>query len=106
MAKESGVEVGGTVVEALSNGFFAVELDQQGAAPEADKVRVIAHIGGKMRTRFIRVVAGDRVLLELSPYDLTRGRITWLQSRRRPVNPGDPEQAAAPAGPPRRGGRR
>jgi translation initiation factor IF-1 len=48
-------------------------------------VLITAHIGGKMRTKFIRVVVGDKVRVELSPYDLTRGRITWLTSRRRPA---------------------
>lgn len=51
--------------------------------PNVQPVLVTAYIGGKMRTKFIRVVVGDRVRLELSPYDLTRGRITWLLSRRR-----------------------
>ena len=105
MAKESGVEIDGTVVEALSNGFFKVELDQAGAAPNAQPMRVMAHIGGKMRTRFIRVVEGDRVRVELSPYDLTRGRITWLLSRRRPTSLGEPEAASTTPAPPARGGR-
>ena len=57
---------------------------------------ITAHIGGKMRTKFIRVVVGDKVRVELSPYDLTRGRITWLTSRRRegdsqPAKPGSPD---------------
>lgn len=85
MAKESGVEVDGTIVEALSNGYFRVQLDQSPTAPSAQPVLVTAHIGGKMRTKFIRVVVGDKVRVDLSPYDLTRGRITWLLSRRRPV---------------------
>ncbi len=105
MAKESGVEIDGTVVEALSNGFFKVAIDQQ-SAPNAQPIQITAHIGGKMRTRFIRVVEGDKVRVELSPYDLTRGRITWLLSRRRPAPGSDPEAAgAAPVGPPVRGGR-
>lgn len=85
MAKESGVEVDGTIVEALSNGYFRVQLDQAGGATSAQPVLITAHIGGKMRTKFIRVVVGDKVRVELSPYDLTRGRITWLTSRRRPT---------------------
>lgn len=103
MAKEAGVEIDGTVVEALSNGFFKVELDQQ-SAPGSQPVQITAHIGGKMRTRFIRVVEGDKVRVELSPYDLTRGRITWLLSRRRPAPGGDPEaaNAATVVPPPRR----
>jgi translation initiation factor IF-1 len=60
----------GTVVEKLPNAFFRVEL-QNGH-------EVIAHVSGKIRMRFIKVMAGDRVTIELSPYDLTRGRITWL----------------------------
>jgi translation initiation factor IF-1 len=89
MAKESGVEVDGTIVEALSNGYFRVQLDQQGGAANAQPVLITAHIGGKMRTKFIRVVVGDKVRVELSPYDLTRGRITWLTSRRRPAQPAE-----------------
>jgi translation initiation factor IF-1 len=85
MAKESGVEVDGTIVEALSNGYFRVQLDQSAGATSAAPIRITAHIGGKMRTKFIRVVVGDKVRVELSPYDLTRGRITWLTSRRRPA---------------------
>ncbi|MGI8914733.1 MAG: translation initiation factor IF-1 [Chloroflexota bacterium] len=85
MAKESGVEVDGTIVEALSNGYFRVQLDQSAGAPNAQAILITAHIGGKMRTKFIRVVVGDKVRVELSPYDLTRGRITWLTSRRRPA---------------------
>ena len=89
MAKESGVEVDGTIVEALSNGYFRVQLDEQGGAANAQPVRITAHIGGKMRTKFIRVVVGDKVRVELSPYDLTRGRITWQLSRRRTNQPAE-----------------
>lgn len=69
MAKEEGVEVEGTVLEALPNAMFRVEV-QPGHV-------VLAHLGGKMRMRYIRVLPGDKVRLELSPYDLTRGRITF-----------------------------
>jgi translation initiation factor IF-1 len=64
------IRVLGTVVEKLPNAVFRVEL-QNGH-------EVLAHVSGKIRMRFIRVMAGDKVTIELSPYDLTRGRITWL----------------------------
>lgn len=67
---QKSIRVLGTVVEKLPNAFFRVEL-QNGH-------EVIAHVSGKIRMRFIKVMAGDRVTVELSPYDLTRGRITWL----------------------------
>jgi len=67
--KEAPIEVEGTIVEALPNAMFRVEI------PGGHKV--LAHIGGKMRMKYIKVLPGDRVLVELSPYDLTRGRITW-----------------------------
>ncbi|MDY6910996.1 MAG: translation initiation factor IF-1 [Chloroflexota bacterium] len=69
MAKKEAVEVEGTVVEPLTNGMFRVEL------PNGHLV--LAHASGKMRRYFIKVVRGDRVLVELSPYDLSRGRITY-----------------------------
>ena len=69
MPKEDAIEVEGTVAEALPNAMFKVEL-QNGHS-------VLAHISGKMRMNFIRVVPGDKVLVELSPYDLGRGRITY-----------------------------
>ena len=69
MAKKDGIEVEGTVAESLPNAVFRVEL--------ANGHRVLAHISGKMRMNFIRVLPGDRVLVELSPYDLSRGRITY-----------------------------
>jgi translation initiation factor IF-1 len=67
---QKAIRVMGTVVEKLPNAFFRVEL-QNGH-------EVIAHVSGKIRMRFIKVMSGDRVTVELSPYDLTRGRITWL----------------------------
>jgi len=67
--KEGKIEVVGTVVEALPNTFFKVELE--------NGHRVLAHISGKMRQRYIRVLLGDSVLVELTPYDLTRGRIVY-----------------------------
>lgn len=75
MPKEEGVEVDGTITEALSNGNFTVEL--------TSGQKVLAHIGGKMRKFYIRVAPGDQVKVELSPYDLSRGRITWLLGRER-----------------------
>ena len=67
--KEDAIEVEGRVKQALPNTTFRVELDVGG--------EVIAHIGGKMRKHFIRIIPGDRVKVEVSPYDLTKGRITF-----------------------------
>ena len=69
MAKVDAIEVEGTVVETLPNAMFRVEL------PNGH--RILAHISGKMRMHFIRILPGDKVTVELSPYDLTRGRITY-----------------------------
>ncbi len=69
MPKKETIEVEGTVKEALPNAVFRVEL--------ANGHEVLAHVSGKIRLRYIRVTPGDKVLVELSPYDLTRGRITW-----------------------------
>ena len=69
MAKEESIEVEGRVKEVLANTQFRVELDMGGT--------VIAHIAGKMCKHFIRIIPGDRVKVEISPYDLTRGRITF-----------------------------
>ncbi len=69
MAKEEGISVEGTVIEALPNAMFRVELDNGHV--------VLAHVSGKMRMHFIRILPGDKVTVELSPYDLTRGRITY-----------------------------
>ncbi|HVT17833.1 MAG TPA: translation initiation factor IF-1 [Thermoanaerobaculia bacterium] len=68
--KEEAIEVEATVVEPLPNAMFRVELDN-------NKHQVLAHISGKMRKHFIRILPGDRVLVELSPYDLNRGRIIY-----------------------------
>ena len=68
-SKEDAIEVMATVIEPLPNAMFRVELE--------NKHRVLAHISGKMRKNFIRILPGDRVAVELSPYDLTRGRITY-----------------------------
>ena len=69
MAKEEPIEVEGTVVEVLPNARFRVELE--------NGHRVLAHISGKMRMHYIRILTGDKVKMELSPYDLTKGRITY-----------------------------
>ena len=69
MAKEDVIEVEGTVLEALPNAMFQVELE--------NGHQILAHISGKLRMNFIKILPGDKVKLELSPYDLTRGRITW-----------------------------
>lgn len=69
MAKEEAIEVEATVVEPLPNAMFRVELD--------NGHQVLAHISGKMRKHFIRILPGDKVKVELSPYDLTRGRIVY-----------------------------
>ena len=69
MSKEDIIEVEGTVVEALPNTELIVELE--------NGHRLHAHISGKLRMNFIRILPGDKVKLELSPYDLNRGRITW-----------------------------
>ena len=70
--KEEAIEVEATVVEPLPNAMFRVELDN-------NKHQVLAHISGKMRKHFIRILPGDRVKVELSPYDLTKGRIVFRQ---------------------------
>lgn len=69
MPKEEAIEVEGTVMQALANTSFRVKLD--------NGHEILAHVGGKMRKNFIRIVPGDRVTVEVSPYDLTRGRITF-----------------------------
>ncbi len=69
MAKEETIQVEGKVLEALPNTMFKVELE--------NGHQVLAHVSGKMRKHFIRILRGDRVTVELSPYDLSRGRITY-----------------------------
>ncbi|MBE9542853.1 MAG: translation initiation factor IF-1, partial [Proteobacteria bacterium] len=69
MAKEEAIKVEGVVVETLPNAMFKVELE--------NKHQVLAHISGKMRMHFIKILPGDKVTVELSPYDLSRGRITY-----------------------------
>lgn len=69
LSKEDVIEVEGTVLEALPNAMFNVEL-QNGH-------KILAHVSGKLRMNYIRIVPGDKVTVEMSPYDLTKGRITW-----------------------------
>lgn len=69
MAKEDVLEVEGTVLEALPNAMFQVELE--------NGHKILAHISGKLRMHYIRILPGDKVMVEISPYDLTKGRITW-----------------------------
>ncbi|MDO8490851.1 MAG: translation initiation factor IF-1 [Dehalococcoidia bacterium] len=69
MGKKETIEVEGSVVESLPNAMFRVEL--------ANKHRILAHVSGKIRLHFIKILPGDKVLVELSPYDLARGRITY-----------------------------
>ena len=69
MTKEEPIKVDGTIIETLPNASFRVELE--------NGHKVLAHISGKMRMHFIRILPGDKVTVELSPYDLTRGRITY-----------------------------
>lgn len=69
MSKDGVFEAEGTVLETLPNAMFRVEL--------SNKHKILAHISGRMRKHFIRILPGDRVLVELSPYDLTKGRITY-----------------------------
>ena len=71
MAKEEGIQLEGTVVEPLPNAMFRVELE--------NGHKVLAHISGKMRMHFIKILPGDKVTVELSPYDLTRGRIVFRE---------------------------
>ena len=72
MAKVEAIEVEGRVVAALPNAMFRVEVEVAG-----EKAHVLAHISGKMRKYYIRILPGDKVLVEVSPYDLTRGRIIY-----------------------------
>ena len=69
MAKDAAIEVEGIIVEKLPNATFRVELE--------NKHIITAHISGKLRMNFIRIIPGDKVLVEMSPYDLTKGRIIW-----------------------------
>lgn len=69
MAKSDSIELEGVVVEALPNAMFKVKLDNGHI--------VLSYVSGKLRTNWIRILPGDKVTIELSPYDLTRGRITW-----------------------------
>src|ERR1700739_717142 len=95
MSKEDCIEVTGTVVEKFPSGLFSVQLEQERT--------VLAHLAGKLRRNRIRVLAGDRVTLELSPYDLTKGRITYRHKKVSNPNPAarlafwaGPSEASAP----------
>ena len=70
MAKQSAIEQDGTIIESLSNAMFRVELE--------NTVQIIAHISGKMRMHYIKILPGDKVKVEMSPYDLTKGRIVFI----------------------------
>ena len=69
MAKQAAIEIDGVILEALSNAMFKVQLENGHI--------ITAHISGKMRMHYIKILPGDKVTVEMSPYDLTRGRITW-----------------------------
>jgi len=69
MPKDDMLEIEGTVLEALPNAMFQVELE--------NGHKILAHISGKLRMHYIRILPGDKVTVEISPYDLTKGRITW-----------------------------
>lgn len=69
MSKEDVIEVEGVIMEALPNATFKVEL--------SNGHKILAHVSGKLRMNFIRILPGDKVTVEMSPYDLTKGRITW-----------------------------
>lgn len=75
MPKEEAIQVEGTIIEPLPNAMFRVELD--------NGHRVLAHISGKMRMHFIKILPGDRVVVELSPYDLSRGRVVFRAKNER-----------------------
>ena len=69
MSKDGVIEVEGTVLEAMPNATFKVEI--------ANGHQILAHVSGKLRLNYIRIIPGDKVTVEMSPYDLTKGRITW-----------------------------
>lgn len=69
LSKEDVIEVSGKILEALPNATFQVELE--------NGHKILAHVSGKLRMNFIRILPGDKVTVEMSPYDLTKGRITW-----------------------------
>src|SRR5476649_1763682 len=89
MAKEDQIEMEGTVVETLPNTMFRVELENGHV--------VIAHISGKMRKNYIRILKGDKVTVQLTPYDLTKGRITFRSRDGKSGGPGPGPGPAAPA---------
>ena len=92
MAKEEAIQMNGVVKETLPNTVFRVELE--------NGHMITAHISGKMRKNYIRILTGDKVLVEISPYDLTRGRITYRE--RNAGSPGGRPAGNRPGGPRRR----
>lgn len=94
MGKEDVIEVVGTVIETLPNAKFKVKLDEEN---EGNEERIItAHLSGRMRMNYIKILPGDKVTLQMSVYDLTKGRITYRQKKeRRNYNTQDPSKAPA-----------
>jgi len=86
MAKEEQIEMEGTVIDALPNTMFRVELENGHV--------VLAHISGKMRKNYIRILKGDKVTVEMTPYDLTKGRITFRHKEGGPAKPAPQEKEA------------
>ena len=76
MAKQASIQLDGTVIEQLGNAMFRVELE--------NGHQIIAHISGKMRMHYIKILPGDKVQIEMSPYDLTKGRITYRHKQAKP----------------------
>lgn len=85
MAKEDQIEMSGVVIETLPNTMFRVQLENGPI--------VIAHISGKMRKNYIRILTGDAVIVEMTPYDLTKGRITYRSIDRKGMPPSKPKEA-------------
>ena len=83
MAKQTAIELDGTIVEALSNAMFRVELE--------NGHQITAHISGKMRMHYIKILPGDKVRVEMSPYDLTKGRIVRRKGRLYVINKKNPK---------------
>ncbi len=79
MSKEDSIETEGTIIETLPNAMFRVEL--------SNGYRILAHISGKMRMHYIKILPGDKVTVQMSPYDLTKGRITYRYGKGKEVKP-------------------
>ena len=82
MSKEDQIVMDGTIVEVLPNTMFRVQLDPLEATPDKPGPVVTAHISGRMRKNYIRIINGDRVKVELTPYDLSKGRIVFRERER------------------------